>query len=204
MAMIQELTTKQFGGIAPFKHLLLPLIHSPDKIKLYTHVELVYTFISPFYWIWSSRKMLLLLEPAFVALGGIAIYLLAKKKGLKELPSLGVLISYLGFYGVQNAIRFDVHSISFGAAFLAWFLYFLDGKKLLRTAIFFFLAITAKENFAFITFFISLVYFIKRKDKLNLLLALFSLAYIYFVFFYILSPHSSFLLFISKQRRVVL
>ncbi len=155
----------------------------PDKTKLYTHIELVYALISPFYWILNSPKMLLLLQPLFVSSGSIAIYLLAKKKGLKELPSLAILIGYLGFYGVQNALWFDAHSISFGAAFLAWFLYFLDSKKLWQTIVFFFLAITAKENVAFITFFIALVYFIKRKDKLNLFLAISSLVYIFFVFF---------------------
>src|SRR5690348_112325 len=45
----------------------------PDKPKYYTHVELIYAIISPFYWIWSSRKMLLLVRTAFVCSGGIAL-----------------------------------------------------------------------------------------------------------------------------------
>lgn len=148
----------------------------PNKTKLYAHVELIYAIIAPFYWILNSEKMLLILEPAFVCAGAVAVYLLAKKKKLKELPSLGILVGYLGFYGVQNAIYFDVHSASFAAAFLAWFLYFLNSKKVWQTVLFFFLAITAKENISFITLAIALVYFLKRRDKLSMFLGLFSFA----------------------------
>ena len=155
----------------------------PDKTKLYTHVELVYAFIAPFYWIWNSEKMLLLLEKAFVCAGGIAIYLLAKKKGLRELLSLAVMIGYLGFYGVQNAIWVDVHSVSFAAAFLAWFIYFLDGKKLWGTIIFFLLAMTAKENIALYLLSIAFIYFLKRRDKTTMLLMLGSATYLFFIFY---------------------
>lgn len=160
----------------------------PDKTKLYAHVELVYALISPFYWIWSSRKMLLLLEVAFVCLGGIAVYLLAQKRNLSYGVSIATLVSYLGFFGVQNALWFDVHSASFGAAFLMWFLYFLDRKKRISTIVFFLLAITSKENFAFITLVISLFYFIKRKDQLSFFLIASSFAYLFFIFF-VYFPH---------------
>lgn len=154
----------------------------PDKTKLYEHVELVYALISPFYWIWESRKMLLLLQAAFVCSGGIAVYLLAKKKRLSEFLSLSILVGYLGFFGVQNALWFDAHSITFGAAFLAWFLYFLDSKKKWGTSIFFLLAITSKENVAFYTFAIALVYFIRSREKLSLSIMFFSVVYLLFIF----------------------
>lgn len=154
----------------------------PDKIKLYEHVEIVYALISPAYWIWDSRKMLLILEAAFVCSGGVAIYFLARERKLTNPVSTAILISYLGFFGVQNAIWFDVHSISFGAAFIAWFLYFLDGKKLWPTIIFFILAVTAKENVGLITFFVALVYFVKRRDKLTFFLMFASFIYVAFIF----------------------
>lgn len=160
----------------------------PGNLKLYSHIELVYAFVSPSYWIWNSRRMLLLLEPAFVCLGGLAIYLLARRRGLNKPLSFSILIGYLAFYGVQNAVWFDVHSISFGAAFLAWFLYSLDSKKVIKTLIFFFLAITAKENVAILTFAISLAYLRSRRDKLTVFLTLTSIAYLLFVFL-VYFPH---------------
>ncbi|CAN5226165.1 hypothetical protein BH09PAT2_BH09PAT2_10340 [soil metagenome] len=155
----------------------------PDKTKLSEHVEFVYALISPFYWIWSSRRMLLILEVIFICSGGLAIFLLARKRHISYSVSMALLISYLTFFGVQNAVWFDVHSLTFGAAFLAWFLYALDQKKKWPTILFFFLAITAKENIAFIAFFVALIYFTARKDKMNIFLMAVSLVYLLFIFF---------------------
>lgn len=168
-----------------YAHFQLPIATIspfPDKIKLVQHVELVYALISPFYWIWESRKMLLLLEPAFVCTGAFAMYLLARKRNLSRLVSNVLIVSFLGFYGVQNAIWVDVHSISFGAAFIAWFVYFLDKDRTKLSILFFFLAITAKENIALITLLISCVYFPRRRSKLLLFFIFGSIAYLLFIF----------------------
>jgi len=160
----------------------------PDKSKLYTHIELVYALVSPSYWIWSSRKMLLLVEVGVVCSGGLAIFLLARKRKLTYFLSITLMITYLMFYGVQNAIWFDVHSSTFAAGFLAWFLYCLSARKFKLTFLFFILSITAKEDIALMTFFISLAYLFARRDKFSLLLSGLSLSYIVFVFF-IYFPH---------------
>lgn len=160
----------------------------PDKSKLYEHVELVYMFIAPFYWIWSSRRMLLLVQAAFVCSGGIATYLLCRNKKLSFPVSFALVISFLAFLGVQNAIWFDVHSISFAAAFLMWFLYFYERKQSLWTVVFFLLSITAKENIGMITLAIAAVYFWKRRDVLSAFFMIASVMYLFFIFF-IYFPH---------------
>ncbi len=155
----------------------------PDKPKLYEHVELVYMLISPIYWIWDTRKMLLIFRALFVCAGGIPIYLLARNRKLSFLHSFAILFSYLAFFGIQNAVWFDVHSVSFGTTFLAFLFYFLETKKHKSSLLFFLLAITSKENFAFITFFIGLIYFIRWRNKFSLLLIVLSLIYSIFIFF---------------------
>lgn len=155
----------------------------PSESKLVTHVELVYALIAPFYWIWSSSHMLLIVDVALLCLSGLAIFLMAREKNLHVFLSLALVFSYLMFYGVQNAMWFDVHSSSFAAGFIAWFLYFLTKKNTIGTVIFFFLAITAKENIAFITFFIGLVYLLSRRDKLSLFLIGGSIVYLAFIFY---------------------
>lgn len=160
----------------------------PNKTKLYEHIELVYALISPSYWIWESRKMLLLLEAAFFCASGIFVYLLARKKKLSPFVGIALLIGYLGFYGTQNAIWADVHSASFAAAFLMGFIYFLETKKKVPAIIFFFLAITAKENIGLLTFLISFLYILKERSKLLLFFMATSVAYVVFVFF-IYFPH---------------
>jgi uncharacterized membrane protein len=155
----------------------------PDTTKLAEHVELVYIFVAPFYWLWRNPITLILVRTAWFCASGIAIYLLAKKRELHNLISLALVVGYLGFFGVQNAMWFDVHSASFASAFLAWFLYFFDNKNRLATLFFFLLAIIAKENIAFILLFIGAAYFLKRKDKMSVSIMLMSIAYLFFVFF---------------------
>lgn len=155
----------------------------PTRTKLVEHIELIYAFISPLYWIWSARKMLLLIEAAFVCVSGVAVYLLAKEKKCTELISNTLVFSFLAFYGIQNAMWFDVHSASFSAAFLMWFILFLEKKKRIHSAIFFFLAITSKENVALLTLLISFIYFLRTKSKEMLMYMGISIVYLLFVFF---------------------
>lgn len=160
----------------------------PDRSKLDAHVEVIYALIAPFYWIWPARRMLLIVSAFVVCSGGLAVYLLAKRRTKGEFISISLMISYLMFYGLQFAIWTDVHSTNFAAAFLAWFLYSLDGKKKTWSIIFFLLAITSKENIALYTLVIALLYLIRRRNKLLLFIVVTSILYLFFIF-YIYFPH---------------
>src|SRR5947199_10285223 len=46
----------------------------PDRTKFALHVELIFALIAPFYWIWETRRMLLLVEAAAVCLSGLAVF----------------------------------------------------------------------------------------------------------------------------------
>lgn len=66
-----------------------------------------------------------------------------------------------------------------------WFIYFLDAKNKWLSVVFFFFAITAKENIGLLTFLISGIYFIKDKENRKLLLFFMaaSVVYVSFIFF---------------------
>lgn len=160
----------------------------PDRTKLATHVELVYALISPTYWLWPTRKMLLLVSAFAVCSGGFAAFLYSQKRLKNFFISFSVMLSYLTFYGLQNAVWFDVHSSNFAAAFLMWFLYFYDQKKTKSAVLFFILAITAKENVALYTLAVSFLYLIRRRSKLTVFFATASAAYLFFIYF-IYFPH---------------
>jgi uncharacterized membrane protein len=152
------------------------------------HIEFIYILIAPFYWLFNNALTLLLLQSFIVTTSAIPIYLLAKKKGLSKLLGLAIVVSYLMFYGIQNALWFDVHSLSFGAAFLAWFIYFLEARHTRWAIIAFLLAIGCKEDIALLTGIISFVYLLQRRDKVSLALTLLSGVYL-FTIFYIYFPY---------------
>lgn len=149
----------------------------------YDHVEFVYAIISPFYWILGDARMLIFLQVLALVLSGTPIYLLMKKHKINSYLSLSLLISYFTFFGIQNALWSDVHSLVFGISFLAFFIYFLDSNKKWLVILFFLLALTSKEDMGFLTFLISFVYFIKNKNKINLFIMIVSAIYLFAVFF---------------------
>ena len=154
----------------------------PYTSILTDHVEFIYAPLSLFYWIWNDPRMLLLLQAATICFAGVPLYLLALNKKIKPLIAYALLLSYLTFYGLQNAIWYDVHSEVFGASFLAWFIYFLDKKNKYLSLTFFLLTILSKENMALLTLLVSGVYFLKRRSKQDLLYILFSILYLFIIF----------------------
>lgn len=188
----------QFSRFKP----AITTIHSYPFTSIFAdHFELIFLLISPIFWIWDNAISLILLQNILICLSALPIFLLAQRKGISKLLSIVIMFSYLSFYGIQNAVWSDVHSIVFAASFLPWFVFFLDvlnyekGKtKLAQTAIkcsaiFFFLSIISKEDIALLTFLISLVFFLSTRKKINkaflrinLIYAFLSLLYIAVIF----------------------
>lgn len=166
-----------------FFHNPLTTIHAyPFTYMMADHVEFIFIFLAPLFWIWNDVRSLILVQSLFFCLSGIPLYLLAKKKGVSELLSLTLLFSYLFFFGTQNALWNDVHSNVFGTAAIAWMLYFVEIKNVWAIAISFFLAITAKEDMAFLTGAIGFVYFFTKQKRLASILMGASLLYLFLVF----------------------
>ena len=146
------------------------------------HIEFIYALIAPFYWIFADARTLLILQVTFFILSGVPIFLLCKKYKINNVLSYSILISYFTFYGVQNALYSDVHSLVFGVSLLAYFIYFLDVQKKLPAFIFFILAMTSKEDMGLLTFLIAFVYFAKNRQRINIHIMFISAIYVGFIF----------------------
>ncbi len=93
--------------------------------------------LAPLYWITSRSEGLLILQAVAVGLSGYIIFRIAYGKLKDYLPSLAVLISYLLFVGIQNAVITDFHEVTVLTLPLAltywailtnrkkWFIFFL-------------------------------------------------------------------------------
>lgn len=149
---------------------------------LWDHVELIYPLLVPFYWIANTVYTLILLQAFGICSSGVAVWLLCKKYKLSDFNTFALLISYLSFYGIQNAIWADVHSLVFGVTFLVWFLYFIEIKKWKTASVFFILTIICKEDMALLTLLISSVLFYFRRDKQLLWYIGWSIAYLFFIY----------------------
>jgi uncharacterized membrane protein len=174
-----------------YSHFSLPImsVHAYAFIPaLWDHIEFIYAIISPAYWILGDARMLLTLQVIFFVISGIPILLLCRKYKINNLLSYALLIAYFCFYGVQNALYSDAHSLVFGVSFLAYFIYFLDSKRMIPTLVFFVLTIICKEDMGLLTFLIAFVYFIRTRQRVNIYLMLASIAYVGFILF-VYFPH---------------
>jgi uncharacterized membrane protein len=147
------------------------------------HVEFIYLLAAPFYWIINSVKTLIILHVFVIASSGLPVYFLARSKKVHPYIAYALLVGYLLFFGIQNAVWSDVHSLAFGSAFLAWFLYFLEMNNWRWTIIFFILAVTSKEDMGLLTGVVSGVCFIISRKKEALWFLAGSVAYVAGVLF---------------------
>ncbi|HSA84140.1 MAG TPA: DUF2079 domain-containing protein [Patescibacteria group bacterium] len=155
----------------------------PFTSLLSDHVELIYVFLAPFYWIYSSPMTLLLLQTFVITSSGLVVHFLSKKYKVHTVLALSLLISYLTFYGIQNAIWFDVHSNVFGSAFLAWFIYFLATGRKKMAILAFVLTIICKEDMALLTLIVSGVFYLTTRKIMPLVFVIASLLYLGLIFF---------------------
>src|SRR5258706_3875009 len=68
------------------------------------HVEIIYALLSPIYWFVNDSRILLVLQSFVITFSAVPIYLFAQKKKLRFSVKIAILISFLLFYGIQNAI----------------------------------------------------------------------------------------------------
>lgn len=160
----------------------------PFTSILADHVEFIYILLSPFYALFADARTLIILQAIAFSSSGLAIWLLAKKKKIITPITVVLLISYFMFFGVQFALWSDVHSLVFGVAFLAWFLYFLEKKNRKLALVFLILTIICKEDLGLLTFLVSGVYFIRTRDHNALLYMGISVLYVALIFL-VYFPH---------------
>jgi uncharacterized membrane protein len=173
-------------GIWKYSHFKAPISTNhayPFTSILTDHVELIFIVIAPLYWIVSDVRVLITLQALLIAFSGIAVFLIARKKGITTFLSLSLLFSYLLFYGIQHAIWSDVHSLVFGVSFLAWFIYGIETNIYKIASVFFVLSILSKEDMALFTLLLSSIYYIRLKKRIFLIYILISFLYLSSIFF---------------------
>lgn len=156
--------------------------YSLEGLLTGSHFELTSLLLSPLYWLWSDPRMLIIFQSFIITFSGLAVFLLAQKRKIITPLCYVLLLSYLMFFGVQNALWFDVHTSVWGAAFFMWFVYFLDNDKRKLSIATFLLTVGSKENMAAYVFLFCGVYFLWTRKKEALFFTIASVAYLFLIF----------------------
>lgn len=67
---------------------------------------------SPLFWLTDKSEILLIAQSVFVGISGVVIYLLGRKVTKNNFFSLSIVVCYLFFIGLQNAIISDFHEVT--------------------------------------------------------------------------------------------
>ncbi len=87
--------------------------------------------LSPLYWLTDRREIILVVQACIVAMSGWILYLIGWHVLKSKLQSLAVLVCYLLFVGLQNAVITDFHEVTIAVLpFLLTYLAFFKKKNL--------------------------------------------------------------------------
>ncbi len=139
--------------------------------------------LAPLYWITARSEGLLILQAIAIGISGYIIFRIAHLMLKQYLPSIAVLIAYLLFVGLQNAVITDFHEVAILTIPLSlayWAI--LTGRKK-WFVVFFILCISFKETLFLLGIGLSFFVFLYRPawKKLAIITAISSTVYGLFI-----------------------
>ncbi len=103
---------------------------TPGKWIFADHFSPTIFLLSPLYWFTNRQEMLLIAQALAVSLSGLVLYRIGQRVLKENLLPFAVMVSYLLFVGLQNAIITDFHEVTLGALPLMLLLWaYVAGRK---------------------------------------------------------------------------
>jgi uncharacterized membrane protein len=155
------------------------------RVVFADHLFLILLLVLPFYALIPHAYTLFFLQASVAALGGLAIFLIARNKLQSEWMAICFALSYLLYPPLQwatlNRFVYGFHPENFFPPLLLFAWYFLEKRRLCLSAPFFLLSLTVKEHYALLLACLGLYLFLFDKRNRRIGLAMFSLSTLWFM-----------------------
>lgn len=120
-----------------------------EAVRLGWHVEPFLVLMVPFWWLWSSPLMLLVVQAVAVSAGALPVFWLARKHLGDQQAAANFALAFLLYPATQfnvftKAVGF--HPVSFAVPLILFAIWFLDEERLLPFALCALLAASTKEE----------------------------------------------------------
>jgi len=158
---------------------------------LSAHFSPLLIIFAPLYAIWSDPRLFLIIQALLVGLSALPIYWLAREKLKSALAGLLLLLSYLFYPIINNALLYDFHEVTFGAPLVTFALWFFYKKKIGPMLICLFLLLLLQEQASLIVLMFGVYLMIKKNLKLGLAISVIALGYFILVVFYLMPLFSA-------------
>lgn len=118
----------------------------PGKWIFADHFSPTIFLLSPFYWLTNRQEMLLVAQAVAVALSGLVLYRIGLRVLKDNILAFAVMIAYLLFVGLQNAIITDFHEVTLGTLPLMLLLWAWISRRQKLYWLFLVLTLSIKES----------------------------------------------------------
>ena len=150
--------------------------------RLASHADFLLIFLAPLYLLWSSPKMLLIVQTIILGLGALPVYWIAQNIIKSKKIALLFSLAYLLYPPLERVALHDFHSVVLSTTFLLFAYWYMQKNRYYLFALFAFLAAIGKEDVWLVTGLMGCWILATKKNKfVGVTTALIS-----FVMFYVL------------------
>lgn len=141
---------------------IIPTLSPPSGALVWgDHFNPTLVLLSPIYWLTDRAEVMLVTQVVIVALSSIVAYSIARATVKNSLGRIALVVSYLGYVGMQNALYTDIHNVVFATLPLMLTFWALYEKRWRLYWLFLFLTLGVQENMAGVGVGIGLFLFLK-------------------------------------------
>ena len=130
-----------------------------------TDALLILALMAPFYALWQSPLMLLLIETVVVGLGALPVYWLARQRLGNSWAGLGFALVYLMLLAVQNGNLYELRERPMAMSFLLFAFYFYEERRFKTFMAFAVLALCCRPENGLVLIMLALYSFIKGRQR---------------------------------------
>ncbi len=151
--------------------------------RLSVHADFTLIFLAPLYLVWSSPKMLLIVQAIGLACGAIPLFWIARKVLKNSWIALLFACAYLLYPTVQMNTLHDFHATSLTTTFLLFAFWYYIAQRPVWFSVFAILAAFGKEQFWLVIAFMSAAWIVRPRYRIfSIVATLLSLIIFYLLF----------------------
>ena len=121
-------------------------VHGEQISRLGSHFDPILVLLAPFWWLWPSPELLLVVQAGAVAAGALPVFWLARTHLDAERPAAAIALTYLLYPPVQWLTVSDFHPVALACPLLLFAWWFLDQRRMLPFALCAAAALATKEH----------------------------------------------------------
>jgi len=159
-----------------------------QESRLAVHADFLLILLAPFYLIWSSPNMLLIIQVIVVGVGAFPVYWIAYEKLKSKNVALFFSILYLFYPPMNRNLLSDFHAVTLSTTFLLFAFWYAEKKQYLKFSIASFFAGLGKETVWLTIAMLGVYILFWKKNRIVGLSTIFLSISIFYILFWIAIP----------------